>query len=169
MKTNQMLSNKQVDLSFTTSKQCLPEQLKLKTVMAVVLALGSNYQAEHYLSRVHKALATLGKTQFSTALQNPDFTATLHQPKPNYINQCVYLLLTLPLTFQQLQQTFKKFERECDRCRQDERTAIKRVTMDIDILLVKLNDANEWIIMADRYPFKAHERVGVAELAVDSL
>ena len=58
--------------------------------------------------------------------------------------------------------------------------------MDIDILLIKLDDrknslsnylapkkivknSEQWIIMADRYPFKAHERAGVEELILSGL
>ena len=133
---------------------------------AIVLALGSNYQAEHYLPQVHQQLATLGKITSSRALQNPDFTSTLQQPKPDYINQCVYLLLTVPMTLQQLQHTFKSFEKDCHRCRQTTPMAIRQVTMDIDILLIRLNVKQEWIVMADRYPFKAHENVGIAALDI---
>jgi len=86
-----------------------------------------------------------------------------------------------------LQQTFKNFESECDRQRLTEaQTSIKQVTMDIDILLIKLDDnqnslsrnttskktaksLNQWIIMADRYPFKTHERAGIEELILSGL
>ena len=143
-----------------------PETLQAQAVAAIILALGSNYQAEHYLPQVHQQLATLGKITSSRALQNPDFTSTLQQPKPDYINQCVYLLLTVPMTLQQLQHTFKAFEKDCHRCRQTPPMAIRQVTMDIDILLIRLNVKQEWIVMADRYPFKAHENVGIAALDI---
>lgn len=163
-------------------KKCAPDELQMQSVTAVLLALGSNYQAEYYLARVRDNLATLGQSQLSTAFQNPDFTATSEHPKPDYVNQCAYLKLKLPMSLQQLQQTFKQFESDCDRCRllssadlinkdkpQAEQIAVKKVTMDIDILLIKLNAKNnsgQWIVMADRYPFKAHESAGVIELAV---
>ena len=46
--------------------------------------------------------------------------------------------------------------------------------MDIDILLIKLDDeknslSKKWIIMADRYPFKTHERAGIEELLLSGL
>ena len=144
------------------------EQLQVKTVTAVVLALGSNHQSEQHLATIRKNLAELGDLKLSNAFQNPDFTATADQPKPDYTNQCVHLALTTPITLQQLQQMFKQFEYDCNRQRQTEKTVIRQVTMDIDILLVKLNIVDEWIVIADRYPFKAHERTGVAELAVGS-
>ena len=89
------------------------------------------------------------------------------------------------MTLQQLQQVFKDLEGDCHRQRLTEaQTPIKKVTMDIDILLIEtpliegVSDENSlsknkdfeesnWIVMADRYPFKAHERAGVEELIKD--
>ena len=145
------------------------EQLQAQTVTAVVISLGSNHQAEQHLATVCEKLSDLGKIKLSTPLQNPDITATLDQPKPDYINQCAYLALTTPLTLQQLQQLFKQFENDCNRQRQVEnkaieQVAIKQVTMDIDILLVRLESASEWIVMTERYPFEDHEVSGIGEL-----
>lgn len=170
-------------LDLETLKKHLPEQLQAQSVTAVLLALGSNYQAENYLPRVRESLATLGEMYLSTAFENPDFTSTKTQPKPDYTNQCVYLSLKPVMTLQQLQQVFKQFERDCGRQRSSESTknSIKPVTMDIDILMIKpaLNENSlskervsekqekwpeQWIVMADRYPFKAHERAGIEEL-----
>ncbi len=156
--------------------RCEPEALIAKPVTAVLLALGSNHDADIHLPRVRENLAALGEIQLSTAFQNPDFTSTEVQPKPDYTNQCVHILLMSPMTLQQLQQIFKQFECDCNRQRLTEaQTLIKKVTMDIDILLIGLNENNSlskkevfersnWIIMADRYPFKAHERAGLEEL-----
>ena len=173
------------DLSLETLKKQTPELLQTQSVTAVLLALGSNYQAEHYLPLVRKDLAALGGIQLSTAFENPDFTSTEAQPKPDYTNQCVYLRLGEPMTLQQLQQVFKDLEGDCHRQRLTEaQTPIKKVTMDIDILLIEtlligaMSDENSlssnkefeesnWIVMADRYPFKAHERAGVEELIKD--
>ncbi|MGP5212379.1 MULTISPECIES: 2-amino-4-hydroxy-6-hydroxymethyldihydropteridine diphosphokinase [Psychrobacter] len=165
------------DLSLETLKKQTPEQLETQSVTAVLLALGSNYQAEHYLPLVRKDLAALGEIQLSTAFENPDFTSTEAQPKPDYTNQCVYLCLIEPMTLQQLQQVFKNLEGDCHRQRLTEaQTPIKKVTMDIDILLIetfinknslssnKNFEESNWIVMADRYPFKAHERAGIEEL-----
>lgn len=161
-------------MNLETLKKVAPEQLQQQPVTAVLLALGSNYQAEKHLARVRENLTALGEIKLSTAFQNLDFTATLEHPKPDYTNQCVYLSLTTPIILQQLQQTFKGFESDCDRQRLAElQMAIKKVTMDIDILLIKLSNnknslsnkyISEWIVMADRYPFKAHEKAGIEEL-----
>ncbi len=128
-----------------------------------------------YLSLIREKLAVLGEIQLSTAFQNPDFTATPELSKPDYTNQCVYLTLTSAMTLQQLQQTFKQFESDCGRQRSSEsiKNPMKIVTMDIDILLIKLDDeknslSKKWIVMADRYPFKAHERAGIEELVLNS-
>lgn len=152
------------------------EQLQSQTVTAVVISLGSNHQAEQHLATVRKSLGKLGKINLSTVYQNPDITATVDQPKADYINQCAYLSLTSSMALQELKQLFKQFENDCDRQRQVEKTVIKQVTMDIDILLVKLElnenslsiyDDNNWIIVKERYPFKAHEIIGVVELAIN--
>ena len=176
------------NLNLDDLRKCVPEPLQTQSVSAVLLALGSNYQAETHLPRVREKLAVLGEIQLSMAFQNPDFTATPELPKPDYTNQCVYLTLTSAMTLQQLQQTFKQFESDCGRQRSSEsiKNPIKIVTMDIDILLIRLDDkqnslskniaskkivenSKQWIIMADRYPFKAHERAGIEELLLSGL
>ena len=164
-------------------KKYAPEQLQTHSVTALLLALGSNYQAEKHLARVRETLADLGQIKLSTEFQNPDFTATSELLKPDYTNQCVHLTLISAMTLQQLQQIFKKFESNCGRQRSSEsiKNPMKIVTMDIDILLIQtaLNgnslsknrsskeiakNPKQWIIMADRYPFKAHEKAGIEEL-----
>ncbi len=154
-----------------------PEALQAHSVTAVLLALGSNYQAETYLPVAQAQLAALGQIQSSTAFQNPDFTATVEHPKPDYTNQCVYLALTTPMSLQQLQQTFKDLEGDCNRCRQTDANQIRLVSMDIDILLIKLADKinslskknkSKWVIMRNRYPFKSHESAGINELITEA-
>lgn len=175
------------DFNLETLEVCAPDALQSQLVTAVVLALGSNYQAENYLPRVREKLAVLGEMYLSTAFENPDFTSTKTQPKPDYTNQCVYLSLKPAMTLQQLQQIFKQFECDCNRQRLTEaQTSIKKVTMDIDILMIKPSlvknslsrirvskeiseNPKQWIVMADRYPFKAHERAGVEELIKSDL
>ena len=158
---------------FESLISCDPETLQAQPVKAVLLALGSNHDAQIHLPRARERLTSIGAITLSTAFQNPDFTATIELPKPDYTNQCVHILLMSPMTLQQLQQIFRQFECDCNRQRLTETQApIKKVTMDIDILLVKLDKDNslskkndsEWIIMANRYPFKAHERAGIKEL-----
>lgn len=149
-------------------------ELQGQTISAVLLALGSNYQADYYLPHVRERLAELGEIALSSALKNPDITATAEQPKPDYINQSVYLALSESMTLGQLQQAFKRLEGQCGRQRlkENEEVAIKKVSMDIDILMVKLkdkqnslsNNKNKWVIVAERLPLAEHEKVGLKEL-----
>ena len=177
MTAKSMMHKASVDLNLATLTQCAPETVQAQPVVEVVLALGSNYQADKYLPLARQRLAALGAVRLSTAFQNPDFTATLEQPKPDYTNQCVHLTLTTPISLQQLHQTFRTLEGDCNRCRQNKPNQVRRVTMDIDILMIKLanienslsknlifKSISDWIVMADRYPFKAHEEAGVKEL-----
>ncbi|MFP3681353.1 hypothetical protein SB725_30165, partial [Pseudomonas sp. SIMBA_041] len=108
-----MMHKTSVDLNLATFTQCAPETVQAQPVVELVLALGSNYQADKYLPLARQRLAALGAVRLSTAFQNPDFTATLEQPKPDYTNQCVHLTLTTPISLQQLQQTFKTLEGDC--------------------------------------------------------
>ena len=175
-----MMHKALAELNLDGLKKYTPEQLQTQSVSAVLLALGSNYQAEKHLPRVREKLSALGEIQLSTAFQNPDFTATAKLPKPDYTNQCVYLVLSTPINLQLLQQMFKNFESDCHRQRLTEtHPAIKKVTIDIDILLIKttINKNSlsnnslsesiicEWVIMKDRFPFKTHEKAGIEELA----
>ena len=195
-KIQNMMQEKSLPIDIATLPQSEPNDLQAQIVTAVILALGSNHLAAEYLPRVREKLATLGMLECSIAFQNPDFIASKEQPKPDYINQCVYLELGSAMSLQQLQRLFKLFEGECHRvresasilpalseanCSQSElaktqlpSNAWRQVTMDIDILLVRLEpiqlndsiqqDNDSWLVMADRYPFKAHEYAGITAL-----
>ena len=196
-KIQNMMQEQSLPIDITPLPQSEPKYLQAQMVTAVILALGSNHRAAEYLPHVREKLATLGTLECSIPFQNPDFTATKEQPKPDYINQCVYLELGSAMSLQQLQQLFKSFEDECHRVRESASLLPKwsevnfsqaesvqthlpsnvwrQVTMDIDILLIKLeNDKASggyqqdndscWLIMADRYPFKAHENAGITAL-----
>ena len=172
-------------------QHCAPNDIQADRVAAVLLALGSNHHAAYYLARVRENLQELGQITLSLPIQNADFTATIVQPKPDYTNQCVYLELDTVMSLQQLQQIFKLFEHKCHRVRESHKVhesnvtlslseqpqmtlpphGWRQVTMDIDILLIQLADKpsvqkaqDNWIIMADRYPFKAHELAGITAL-----
>lgn len=162
-----------IKVSLATLTKAEPEQLQTQAVTALIVALGSNYQADYYLAVIRKKLAELGEIMLSTAFQNPDFTATLAQPKPDYINQCVYISLAKTMTLEQLQQIFKGFEADCHRQRLPEPSGIKPVTMDIDMLLITMStddnslsneSLSKWTVLLNRYPFKTHELIGIKEL-----
>lgn len=153
-------------------------ELQSLSVSAALLALGSNYQADYYLSHVQKSLAELGEIELSNAVKNPDITATLQQPKADYVNQSVYLDLTQSMTLDQLQTFCKNLEDECGRERAQKsiisgnQGAVTKVSMDIDILLVKTDykqnslsiNENKWIVIAERFPFADHEMTTINEL-----
>lgn len=153
-------------------------KLQALPVSAVWLALGSNYQANHHLANVRSTLAKLGEIELSCAIKNPDITASKEQPKPDYINQSVYLALHTDMTLGQLQTFCKNLEDECGRVRAQksqgsgQQVAVTKVSMDIDILMVKLEDQqnslssskDKWIIIAERFPFSDHEMTGIKAL-----
>lgn len=175
-------SLQEISLDLSKLKRAMPETVQQQAVTALIVALGSNYQAEYHLARVRENLAKLGDIKSSSAFQNPDYTATKAQPKPDYTNQCVYVSLTKSMTFSELRQSFKTLERDCNRQRLLHEPASRQVahiTMDIDILMVKLdpkqnslskilmaNNIAGWVVLASRYPFRAHEMVGVEELVL---
>ena len=176
-------------LDTDTLEKYAPEELQAQLVTEVLLALGSNYHAEKYLAMVRERLAALGEVQLSTAFQNPDFTATPDLPKPDYTNQCGYLQLHLnhnhdddgktsqslgelvkasKVLEKQIQQDFYQAE-QIDKLDVD--TLLKsivgpknrQVIIDIDILAI-MTESEGIIAVAERYPFKHHEWVGLIEL-----
>ncbi len=173
------MSNKDLaDLQLESLARLPFAELQQQRVSAVLLALGSNYQADYHLPYVRESLAKLGEITLSTAFENPDITATKEQPKPDYTNQSIYLALSKSMTLDQLQQTFKRLEEECGRQRLIKtKAAVKQVTfepvtMDIDILVVKLEDKQnslsningKWNVIAKRYPFATYEMAGIEEI-----
>ncbi|GAA0318967.1 2-amino-4-hydroxy-6-hydroxymethyldihydropteridine diphosphokinase [Psychrobacter aestuarii] len=145
------------------------EEVRTLALGEVVLALGSNHDAAKHLARVHEALATLGAAHYSEAYQNPDFTASAERPKPDYVNQCVYLRLDTPQTLTALQRKFAGLESACERCRIPDTARhadkIRLVTMDIDILLIHASTPDaRWQLLSNRVPLKAHERIGIDAL-----
>lgn len=174
-----MVNNDLTDLSSRSLPRWSDEQLQNQSVLSVILGLGSNHQADSHLSCVRKNLAQLGQLELSNAFRNPDITATLDYPKPDYTNQCVHLILDSSMAFNKLKRYFKSLEGDCGRQRLlEDQSTIKIVTMDIDVLLVKLeltdtnidslskNITNEWVAIAERYPFKNHEIIGLEELKI---
>lgn len=173
-----MSNNNLFDLSLERLPRLSFSKLQALPVTAVILALGSNYQADQHLPYVRKSLAELGEIKVSDAIKNPDITATLQQPKPDYINQGVYLALNTGITLEQLETFCKNLEDECGRERAQksqgsgQQVTITKVSMDIDVLMVKLednqnslsNNEDKWIIIKERFPFADHEKIGLKEL-----
>ncbi len=149
-------------------------------IEAYIVALGSNFNADKHLAMARDELEKCALVkQWSTAFVNADYTATPTQPKPDYSNQCGYLLLSRRPTLQQLIATTKCIETLCQRvqlpntlpnpltsattkneanCGQQQ----GRVSVDIDVLAVQV--VGKWQIIEQRYPFKDHEQIGLNEL-----
>ncbi|WP_201532602.1 2-amino-4-hydroxy-6-hydroxymethyldihydropteridine diphosphokinase [Psychrobacter ciconiae] len=155
--------------SLQTLPVCDPNAITQNLIGAAILALGSNHNAERYFDIAHQALLQMGKICASSLWVNPDFTSTKASPKPDYTNQTLVLTLSRPMTLFDFEQKLKAMENHCDR--RNSNVAQNLVTMDIDILLVNLKakSLQPWCILANRYPFKAHEICGLAELNVKSI
>ena len=96
----------------------LAKLLQQQSMMSVaLLSLGSNHKAEMYLAYARDAFAKLGQICCSLAFENPDFTATAQQPKPDYTNQCVLLTLLTPMSTATFITKMAQIEKDCLRQR----------------------------------------------------
>lgn len=143
-------------------------------LFAIMLAMGSNHNANDNLAHARMMLKQLGETVFSSLLVNADYTATTAQPKPDYTNQCGIVVPYTPINLHTVNQQLKKFESHQHRhhaCHQ----RLGRVTIDIDVLAVRLAMPDDrqnhqginfakWLFIPNRLPLKSHECHGVREL-----
>lgn len=168
---------------FIIAETAISQEAQLESVL---LAIGSNEQADYHLVQAREQLAKLGKMLVSAPLVNPDFTATPDAPKPDYTNQCVYIELDKGLSFLELSEYFAAIETLCERQRvlksgslaentvHKNRAAntattlanppVKLVSMDIDILGFRPSADEEWRLIQRRLPLKEHESIGLQEL-----
>ena len=155
-----------------------------------IVELGSNQEAQHHLKLSRDALeAEAVSAHWSTEYINPDYTATPENPKPDYTNQCGYLQLDpnhnhddddkTPQSLGELVKASKVLEKQiqqdfyqAEQINQlDVDTLLKsiaepknrQVIIDIDILAI-MTESEGIIAVAERYPFKHHEWVGLIEL-----
>lgn len=144
-------------------------------VSHVLLAIGSNYNANIHLAYAQKQLYKLGTVIFSDAFVNPDFTATASNPKPDYTNQCAILTLNQVTELGDIVDILKAIEVDCKRDNVSNKSSdvikdvIKLVSLDIDVLGINQKESGEaenieWTAIAKRYPFKEHEWTGIKEL-----
>ncbi|MFC0820806.1 2-amino-4-hydroxy-6-hydroxymethyldihydropteridine diphosphokinase [Moraxella marmotae] len=132
-----------------------------KDIQAVVLALGSNYQADAAFGVALEQLATLGVICLSDKNVAQDFTG---RSRRLYHNACAYLLLNQATDYQTLNEQCKAIERLCGRDNAKKTAEFDyQVAMDIDILAVYAQGL--WKINTARLPLKAHDIAGVAQVA----
>ncbi len=135
-------------ISLQTAKNLTPNQL--------LIALGSNYQAEVFLNFAQQQLTTFGKSQFSSVFINPDYR---NPNNPQYSNQCAIISLEKSQSLAKIIRQLKLLEIACQRQKNQ-----PLVTLDIDVLAIKTEQNSYWQIIEKRYPFKIHEIIGINEL-----
>ncbi len=135
-------------ISLQTAKNLTPNYL--------LIALGSNYQAQFFLNFARQQLATFGKVQFSSVLINPDYR---NPNNPKYSNQCAIIFIEKKRSLSIIIQQLKLLEIACQRQKNQ-----PLVTLDIDVLAIKTEKNPHWQIIEKRYPFKPHEIIGINEL-----
>lgn len=135
-------------ISLQTAKSLTPNCL--------LIALGSNYQAEIFLNFARQQLATFGKGQFSSVFINPDYR---NPNNPQYSNQCAIIFIEKKQLLAKIIQQLKLLEITCQRQKNQ-----PLVTLDIDVLAIKIEKSPHWQIIDKRYPFKPHEMIGINEL-----
>ncbi len=126
------------------------------TSKQILIALGSNYQAQVFLNFARQQLATFGKSQFSSVFINPDYR---NPNNPQYSNQCAIILLEKSQSLAKIIKQLKLLEITCQRQKNQ-----PLVTLDIDVLAIKTEQNPYWQIIDKRYPFKTHELIGINEL-----
>lgn len=130
-------------------------------VQGVVLCLGSNYRAEQGFDVALDKLGRLGLLRLSQVIQGADIEA---RSSLIYHNVCVHLQLYQDITHDSLQQQLKQIEKLCGRDEHKKTAEFDyQVALDIDILAVCIN--NNWQVNPKRLPFKAHERIGIQQVA----
>lgn len=174
---------KQLQQDFIADIKPLTEISEIKP-RGYIVELGSNQKASQHLSQSRAALeAQAISFHWSTEYINPDYTATVDNPKLDYTNQCGYLMIKqgegqslclgelvraskiIEKTIQQNFYEAKKLnELDVDSLLQSITEPKNRVVIiDIDILAI-ITDSGQVIAVEERYPFKHHEWVGLAEL-----
>ncbi|PNK59534.1 hypothetical protein [Psychrobacter sp. FDAARGOS_221] len=165
-------------------------ELNHTVAIGYIVELGSNENANPHLAQARNQLSSLCDQRiWSTAFVNPDYTATIDNPKPDYTNQCGLLVMSeghqdvlgliaatkdierhikqgffdsQPSTSIQTSTSRTKSFDSAASTTTNVKPANRQVLIDIDVLA--LVTANGVIAINERYPFKNHEWVGINEL-----
>lgn len=124
-------------------------------VISIIIALGSNINHERAFATAIAELGKLGEVRLSSLTVGEDFTG---RTTLIYHNACALISLYQASDFETLVARLKDIEKRCGRV-----SGSQDVPMDLDILAVF--DGTMWQISQKRLPFKAHERVGLSEVA----
>lgn len=121
--------------------------------MKYVIAIGSNTDSENALMTALSALCQYGEVVLSSVIVGRDFTGKTEQIYHNAV--CVIELFE-PCDYEAFNEVLKGIEKLCGR--HDNQC----VPMDLDILAYECGD---WCMIKKRLPFKAHEKMGLSEVA----
>lgn len=132
-----------------------------KQVSEIVIALGSNHDAEAAFACATDALSQLGKVMMSDIISGRDFTG---RSKRIYHNSCAYIVLTQTVNYTDIEIKLKTIERLCGRdpakkCAEYD----YQVAMDLDILAVCVD--GKWQPSSARLPFKNYDLQGLRQVA----
>ena len=169
------------------------ESLLNVPIYQVVLALGSNHEALANLEQARQALEQLASAWvWSTPYENADYTATPDRPKPNYVNQCGSLMVSVKkFTLNEIIRLTKNIEQRIAQANPlNPTTDYRQVSIDIDVLMVSVKphydtddknvrvgdkddeiqtDDYQMMVISERMPLKQHERLGLKELSLKQL
>lgn len=130
-------------------------------VERLVIALGSNHQADTAFACALNELHELGEIHLSQVVMGQDFTGRSQRV---YHNACAYIVLTKSMQYTDIENKLKQIERDCGRnpakkCAEYD----YEVAMDLDILAVYAD--GKWQMNPARLPLKSHDVQGVKEVA----
>lgn len=146
-------------------------------IEGMIVALGSNSKNASLSLRVAREELenVYQQAVWSSEFVNPDYTATIDNPRPDYTNQCGYLLFSESNSTKfitDITQQCKLIESIVKTEAGNKATSIhtdgldkpqyKIILIDIDVLAVKTSLG--LIAIKKRYPFRKHEWIGIEEL-----
>ena len=137
--------------------QALPwAQVYAAAVTGILVMMGSNDKAEHRLTQALVLMGQMADLAQITPLSQLISADHTGRSQALYHNQGVCLLFRQPVQMADIVASLKAIESTCGRDTEHNSAAYGYlVALDLDILAVQM--AGEWWVIAERYPFKAHE------------
>lgn len=130
-------------------------------VTHLVIALGSNYQADTAFACAVSKLQKFGEMRLSLLVTGSDFTGRSQRV---YHNAVAHIALTKSMQYTDIETTLKQIEQACGRdpakkCAEYD----YEVAMDLDILAASID--GQWQMNPARLPLKGHDMQGVRQVA----